>query len=151
MTPLSTCSGSIIASKFVVTAAHCVLMMEQHSWMGMVIVLGRGPYSGSFKDFKFVRRITVHPGYNRTSFDNDIALLETLTSIDLQIYSPVCLRKTPETFDFKMAQVIVYRDGIQKILYAHVLPQCREGTAKKSTLCAAEFTLEGREVSSNKI
>ena len=111
------CGGSIIANKFVVTAAHCVLDAEL-VW----IELG-GFFPGDIKGFNPVKRITVHPGYNRTTFDNDIALLETWRPIDLKMYSPICLRKTsdPDAFDNKRIQVIVYRDGIQRILRTRIL------------------------------
>ena len=111
------CGGSIIANKFVVTAAHCVLDVKQ-AW----IELG-GFFPGDKKEIRHVRRIIVHPEYNsnRTLIDYDIALLETRIPIDLKTYNPVCLRKTSETFEYKLAQVVVYRNGIQSILEAGIL------------------------------
>ena len=127
------CGGSIIASKFVVTAAHCVMDVE-HAW----ILLGGGFIPHYFKESNPVKQILVHYGYNRTLLDNDIALLETWFPIDLNIYTPICLRKTPYTYDHEEAQVNVLRDGFEKNLYARVLPpsSCRHDNSKKSRLCA---------------
>ena len=111
------CGGSIIANKFVVTAAHCVLDAEL-VW----IELG-GFFPGDIKGFNPVKRIMVHPEYNRTSLDNDIALLETWLPINLKMYTPICLRKPtdPDFFDNKRVQVIVYRDGIQRLLRPNII------------------------------
>ena len=133
------CGGSIIANKFVVTAAHCVLNV-QHAW----IELG-GFFPGDEREFNPVKRIIVHPGYNRTLHGNDIALLETWLPIDLNTYTPICLRRTKETYDRKVAQVVVYRDEIQRMLYAGVLPpaSCRGDNSKKNKLCAVQFKPAG--------
>ena len=72
------CSGTIIASKWVLTAAHCVVdsdtgKLEDASSKKVLVGtsnLGRG---GRRED---VKRIIVHPDYNYKSSDADIALLE---------------------------------------------------------------------------
>ena len=79
------CSGTIIKSNFVLTAAHCVEGAE-NAW----IELG-GFYSGDTKIRKRVKQIIIYPGYKFPV--NDIALLETSSPIDLNIYTPVCLPK----------------------------------------------------------
>ena len=108
------CSGSIIASKYVLTVAHCVKGAE-NAW----IELG-GFYSGDTKIRKNVTRIIIHPGFQFP--ENDLALLETSSPIDLNIYTPVCLRKTTRTFDWKMAEVLVYRNEMQKSYRGLFLP-----------------------------
>ena len=117
------CGGSIIASKYVVTAAHCVIG-QQLVW----VELG-GFHPGDMKTIALVSRVIPHPEYdtfksNTTFFKNDIALLETWFPIDLNIYTPVCLSNTNanENFDFKIAEGSVYREEIQSNLYGLIVP-----------------------------
>ena len=94
-------------------------------------------------------RIIIHPGFqfpNEVEFtnfpENDIALLETSSPIDLNIYTPVCLRKTTRTFDWKMAEVLVYRDGTQKMYRCLILPpgHCLgEIKTEDSVLCITQL------------
>ena len=77
-----------------------------------------------------VKKVIVHPGYDNTipirswtwliSNDNDIALLEISFPVDLNTFTPVCLNKTKETFHQQIAEVIVYRDKIQRSLKGSV-------------------------------
>ena len=111
------CGGSIIASRFVITAAHCV-----HNRTNVRVHLG-GFYPGDMEYERLVKQIIVHPGYNSFNSTYDIALLETWFPINMDIYTPVCLRRTGlEELDWKRAEVIVYRNGVQRNLNGHVLP-----------------------------
>src|ERR1043166_1764281 len=73
------CTGALIANHWVLTSAQCVSTEEN----GKTVGLAPGKvdaYAGSV-DFKTgkrikVKRIIVHPEYNTSTYDNDIALLE---------------------------------------------------------------------------
>jgi len=63
------CGGVLISRYVVVTAAHCVRFNQ----------VGQVRIGSSFRDrggyTRRIRRIVVHPNFNQTTFDNDIAVL----------------------------------------------------------------------------
>merc|ERR1712193_281433 len=71
----STCGGTIVNKRFVLTAAHCYNSM----FTTMHVILGEhnvcdGVNEGG-KLIK-VKKMTLHPDYNSRTIDNDIAVLE---------------------------------------------------------------------------
>ncbi len=71
------CGGSVIDKEFILTAAHCVeglIASDLHILTGTQS-LGNG---GTRRE---VRRIRMHPAYNPTTFDYDIALVQLKTKI----------------------------------------------------------------------
>uniref|UniRef100_A0AC34QMS6 Peptidase S1 domain-containing protein n=1 Tax=Panagrolaimus sp. JU765 TaxID=591449 RepID=A0AC34QMS6_9BILA len=60
----SFCSGTIISEHYVLTAAHC---LQDASYVGFVT---RHKFSPEY----FAHDWIIHPGYNRTTLENDIAI-----------------------------------------------------------------------------
>ena len=70
------CGGTLVASAWVMTAAHCV---ESAKAAAIEIVLGRDDLDGSGGAVHQVSRILVHPRYNDETNFADIALLQLST------------------------------------------------------------------------
>ncbi|KAL0267589.1 UNVERIFIED_CONTAM: hypothetical protein PYX00_009821 [Menopon gallinae] len=71
------CGGSILDSRHVLTAAHCVHGMNSQV---MSVRAGSSLHSSGGEVHR-VRRATVHPNYREATSDNDIAMLELATPI----------------------------------------------------------------------
>jgi len=86
------CGATLIASRWAVTAAHCVFSGTITS-----IVLGENDISSidaldvNRKDVR-IAKIVTHPLYNNPgSFSNDIALLKLAEEVDLSVHTPACM------------------------------------------------------------
>ncbi|OCT59119.1 serine protease 27 [Xenopus laevis] len=85
------CGGTLISSNFVVTVAHC---LESSNPTSVIVILGAYKITGNNKEEVPVslKRIIVHPKYNRTDLTADIALLELARDVPFtNVILPACL------------------------------------------------------------
>lgn len=111
----SGCSGTLIASRYVLTAAHCVedRLSAPDGW-DAVLVQAYKPFergNGGFdRHFSFVESISIHPNFTTSRFDKDVALIRLSQAADTTLF-PVLQLAVP---DFPIASgevVTVYGFG----------------------------------------
>jgi len=80
---LHICGGSIYNENFIITAAHCVQVIDFISLFDIRIIAGDQDLNVDSGDEQIVsvKEVTVHPDFSPLNFQNDIALLELETPL----------------------------------------------------------------------
>jgi secreted trypsin-like serine protease len=68
------CGGSLVADSWVLTAGHCVMPSSPTGGISQVVI-GRHRLSSTDGETRTVDLAIRHPGFNRGTMDNDLALL----------------------------------------------------------------------------
>ena len=114
------CGGTLVASKYVISAAHCFWIKETQTWIEpskLQLILGEHfsldhfmPLE-PFESVVDVAKIMGHKGYDGSQrHDNDIAVIELAKEVNLIIYTPACLPSS--NYDFAGETASVYGWGL---------------------------------------
>ena len=137
------CGGVLITDKYVITAAHC-----QPGFLAtLVAVFGEFDLSGELEAKRSVtrnvRRVIVNRGYNPTTFESDLALLELETPIQFDVHIvPICMPEDGIDFTSRMATVtgwgrLKYNGGVPSVLQEVQVPII------KNSVCQEMFQTGG--------
>jgi len=104
------CGGSLVGSKYVVTAAHCLYNPYPTPIQPEDLKVRIGDHDLSMEGETTipektieVAKITIHPDYSETPDNSlpflikDIAVLELAEEVDLTVYTPICLPRSGVT------------------------------------------------------
>merc|ERR1712198_80765 len=108
------CGGTVVASEWIVTAAHCLYedseLTVETKVEDVSIVLGEHDNSMEGEEIlpRKVLKISKyikHPDYEKITSNADIALLKLAEKVDLNTYTPACMANTGDDFTGKTAWV----------------------------------------------
>ncbi|XP_062283383.1 suppressor of tumorigenicity 14 protein homolog [Scomber scombrus] len=99
-----TCGASVLSSRWLVTAAHCVQdsgkvkYSQADQWQALMGLHVQG-LTNEWTVRRNLKRIITHKDYDPSTYDNDIALMELDSDVTLnQNIWPICLPSTTHNF-----------------------------------------------------
>ncbi|XP_034250892.1 trypsin-1-like [Thrips palmi] len=93
------CGGTLISSKYIMTASHCVDGFQRKKMSARLLEHDRGTTSEAKHVDRKIARVLKHPGYSDVTFNNDIALLRLDKEVAFDdTLRPACLPPAGKSF-----------------------------------------------------
>jgi len=146
------CGGSLISSKWVLSASHCLRKSTDYYKKNLKIRLGEHDLNiidetMITKDFD-IDLIVNAPNYNIPYFaSNDIALIRLTSNADTSIYTPICLPTHLQDFTGQTSTVAGWGRTTEGGTSANILQELEGLPIIPDSQCKSNFATVGMEVS----
>ncbi|CAG7822944.1 unnamed protein product [Allacma fusca] len=103
------CGGSIINNLYILTAAHCAVVMKENGVGEFAVIVGDNNINGivsSTRKVISVASVKIHPKYNPDTFNYDVALVKLTSSLTYNNnIRPICLGQAGSPYSNRNATV----------------------------------------------